>query len=50
MAKRRSAIVQNQGLDFQYVVDANIAKFNADKVKGFGILDHEVCFVKACPH
>jgi hypothetical protein len=50
IAKWWNAIIQKQGLDFQYAIDANIAKFNEDKVKCFGILDHEVCFVTVCIH
>ena len=41
---------KKQGLDFQSVIDANIAKFNADNVEGFSILDREVCFEKAYRH
>ena len=32
MAKRWTAIIQKQGLDFQSVINAKIAKFNPDKV------------------
>ena len=49
MATRRNASIQKQGLDFQYVIDANIAKFHSDKVEGFGIVDHSVCSVEASP-
>jgi hypothetical protein len=45
-----NAIIQKQGLDFQSAIYARIAKFNADKVEGFVILDHKVCCVKAYSH
>ena len=32
------------------VIDGKTPTFNVDKVEGFGILDHEVCSVKAYPH
>ena len=50
MALKWNGIIQKQGLDFQSVIDGKIAKFNANKEEGFGVLDHEIAFVKAYPH
>ena len=47
MANRWNAIIQTQGLHLQSVSNGKIAKFNVGTVEGFGILDHEVCFVNA---
>ena len=50
MACKWEMIIQKQGLHFASVIDAKIAKFNANKEGGFGVLDHEIDFIKAYPH
>ena len=50
MAARWEKVIVKQGLHFASVIDAKIKKFNADKNEGFGILDHEIDFIKAYPH
>ena len=39
-----------QGLHFPSVIDEKLKKFNMDKNEGFGILEHEIAFIKAYPH
>ena len=50
MAVRWEKVIIKQGLHFASVIDAKLKKFNADKNEGFGILEHEVAFIKAYPH
>ena len=50
IAKRWHAIVLKQGLPFASVIDEKICKFNKDKTEGYGIMDHEVAFIKLFPH
>ena len=50
MAKRWERVILNQGLHFASVIDAKLQNFNRDKTEGFGVLEHEICFIKAYPH
>ena len=50
MAIRWNNVITKQGLHFASVIDEKLKKFNSDKSEGFGVLDHEVCFIKAYPH
>lgn len=50
MAVRWEKVIQNQGLHFASVIDAKLKAFNTDKIEGFGVLEHEICFIKAYPH
>ena len=50
MASKWEQIIQKQGLHFASVIDAKIAKFNSNKDGGYGVLDHEIDFIKAYPH
>jgi hypothetical protein len=45
-----SAILLKLGLDFASAIDDRIKTFNSNKSEGFGILDHEVAFIKAFRH
>ena len=43
-------VISKQGLDFASVIDERIKIFNTDRAEGFGILPHEVAFIKAYRH
>ena len=50
MAIKWNGVIQKQGLHFASVIDSKLKKFNSDKEGGFGILEHEIQFIKAYPH
>ena len=50
MAVKWEKVIVKQGLHFASVIDDKLNKFNMDKNEGFGILDHEIAFIKAYPH
>ena len=50
MAMKWESVIQRQGLHFASVIDAKLKKFNSNKEGGFGVLDHEINFIKAYPH
>ena len=50
MAVKWEKVIQKQGLHFASVIDAKLAKFNKDKTEGFGVVDHEIDFIKAHPY
>ena len=50
MAVRWEKVIVKQSLHFASVIDAKLKKFNQDKNEGFGIMDHEIAFIKAHQH
>ena len=50
MAKKWMAAIIKQGLTFASVIDDKIKKYNVDKNEGFGVMEHEIQFIKAYPH
>ena len=50
IAKRWSHVITKQGLDFSSVTDDRIKAFNVDKHEGYGIVSHEIAFLKAYQH
>ena len=49
-AMRWSKVIMKQGLVFASVIDDRIKAFNADRSEGFGIMPHEIAFIKAYTH
>ena len=43
-------VVKKQGLHFPSVIDEKIKTFNGGKKEGYGLMEHEIAFVKAYPH